>query len=94
VLRPRISIVAVAQRVEAEDGAQQHRLAGARAADKPDHLATEHVEIELVVHDMIAELGAHAAQSQHDLASVAVIDELARLPVLAASAVIRWPAGR
>ena len=44
--------------VQADDRAQQHRLAGARAADHAEHLAAPHVEIELVVHHLLAELGA------------------------------------
>jgi len=65
--------------IEADDGAQQDRLAGARAADQADDLATKDIEIELVVHHVIAELRAHAAQPQDHLAPVAVIDELSAL---------------
>ena len=35
------------------------------------------IEVELVVDDVVAELGAHAAQAQHDVPTVTVIDELA-----------------
>src|SRR6185503_15221444 len=68
--------------VQPDDGAQQHRLAGARAADQTHDLALEHIEIELVMHHLVAELGAHAAQLQHDVAAVAVIDQLAALQQL------------
>src|SRR5216684_8016739 len=66
----------LARLVEADDGAQQHRLAGARAAHQSDDLAAKYVEIEIVMDDVVAELGAHAAQPEHDLASVAVVNEL------------------
>ena len=49
---------------------------GAGATDQADHLAPEHVKVEMVVHDMVAELGAHAAQLQHDVPTVAMIDQL------------------
>ena len=75
--------LAGAQRIEAEDGAQQYRLAGARAANQPDHLAAEDVEVEVVVHDMVAELGADAAQLEHDFPAVAMVDELAAFHRLA-----------
>src|SRR6056297_803808 len=44
------------------DGAQEHRLAGARAAHHAQHLAALDVEVEIVVHDMAAELVADTAQ--------------------------------
>ena len=78
--------LAGAQRIEADDGAQQHRLAGARAADQPDHLAAEDVEVEMVVDDVVAELGAHVAQLEHDVPAVAMIDELAAFQRLAPAA--------
>ena len=65
--------------IEADDGAQQHGLAGARPADQADNLATKYVEIEIVVDDVVAELRAHVAQSQHDVAAVAMVDKLAAL---------------
>jgi hypothetical protein len=46
--------------VEADDGAQQHRLAGAGAADHPDHLARHDLEVEVVMHDLPPELGPQA----------------------------------
>ena len=49
---------------------------------KPDNLAAKYVEIEIVVDDVVAELGAHAAQLQHDVAAVAMVDELAALEQL------------
>ena len=63
--------------VEADDGAQQHGFAGTRTADQADNLAAEYVEIEIVVDDVVAELRAHAAQLEHDVAAVAVVDQLA-----------------
>ena len=84
--------------IEADDGAQQHGLAGARSADQPDHLAAKYVEVEIVVNDVVAELRAHAAQLQHDVAAVAMIDELPAFRsgalLAVASAIIRSPAGR
>ena len=41
--------------VKPDDGAQQHRLAGARAADDAQHLAAPHIEIETVMDDLRAE---------------------------------------
>ena len=92
-------------RIEADDGSQQHRLAGARPADQPDNLAAKYVEVEIVVDDVVAELRAHVAQLQHDLPAVAMIDELAAfrrlcalhplaVPAFWPSLIIRWPAGR
>ena len=43
--------------VEPDDGAQQHRLAGAGAADHAQDLAAPDVEVEPVVHDLRAEPG-------------------------------------
>ncbi len=63
--------------VEADDGAQQHGFAGPRSTHKPDNLATKYVEIEVVVDDVVAELRAHATQLEHDVAAVAVVDQLA-----------------
>ena len=91
----------MAQRIEADDRPQQHRLAGAGPTDQPDHLAAEDVEVEMVVDDVVAELCAHIAQLQHDLPAVAMIDELAAFRRLGAlhplaggfsSVLIRWPA--
>ena len=95
--------------VEADDGAQQHGFAGPRSAHKPDNLAAKYVEIEVVVDDVVAELRAHAAQLEHDVATVPVIDQLPafrllrpsgfglrlrRLVRLPSSAIRRSPAGR
>ena len=62
--------------VEADDGPQQHGFAGPRSAHKADNLATKYVEIEVVVNDVVAELRAHAAQLEHDVATVPVVDQL------------------
>ena len=67
---------ALGRLVEADDGAQQHRFAGSRTAHKPDNFAAKYVEIEVVVDDVVAELGAHAAQLEHDVAAVSVVDQL------------------
>src|SRR6187551_2347594 len=37
---------------QSEDGAQQHRLAGTRAAEDAEHLATPHLHVESVVHEL------------------------------------------
>jgi hypothetical protein len=42
--------------VQAEDRAQQHRLARARRADEAKDFAAINIEIEIVQHDMPAEL--------------------------------------
>ena len=52
---PNTSIRARGRPVEADDRAQQHRLAGARAADDAQHLAAVDVEVEMVVDDLRAE---------------------------------------
>src|SRR5262249_41690982 len=46
--------------VESDDRAQQHRLAGARAADDAEHLARQDLEAEVVVYDLLPELGPQA----------------------------------
>ena len=82
VSTPSISMVPLVCPIEADDGAQQHGLAGSRSADQADNLAAKYVEIEIVVDDVVAELRAHAAQLQHDVAAVAMVDELAALEEL------------
>jgi len=47
-----------------------------RSAHKADNLTTKYVEIEIVVNDVVAELRAHAAQLEHDVATVPVVDQL------------------
>src|SRR6056297_1145004 len=44
--------------LKAGDGAQQHRLAGSRAADDAEDFAAVDVEIQVFMHDMGAELGS------------------------------------
>src|SRR5690606_30825579 len=39
----------------ADDAAQQHRLAGTRAADHAEDLATADIQVEIVVHGLAAE---------------------------------------
>ena len=46
--------------LQAEDGAQQHRLAGPRAADDAEHLAAPDLEVDAVVDHLRAEAGAQA----------------------------------
>src|SRR5882757_9519175 len=53
--------------VEADDGTQQHRLAGSRTANQAANLAAKYVEIEMIVHDLVAELGAQAAHADGNL---------------------------
>ena len=52
--------------VEADDGAQQHRLAGARAADHAQHFAAIDVEIEMIVQELVAEAVDQAAHLDDD----------------------------
>ena len=49
--------------VKADDGAQKHGLAGARAADDAQHFAAINVEIEMVVDDLGTEAGDQAADA-------------------------------
>ena len=42
-------------RQQADDRAQQHRLAAARAADEAEDLASAHVERQMIEHDVVAE---------------------------------------
>ena len=63
--------------VEPDDGAQQHRFAATRTADQSNDLAAEHVEVEMVVDDVVAELCAHPAQLEDDLSPVSMVDDLA-----------------
>ncbi len=53
---------------QADDGAQEDRLAGAGAADDAQYLAPVEVEIEVLVHDMGAELGPQVAHLDDRLA--------------------------
>src|SRR6185312_4605776 len=53
--------VAFARTVEADDRAQQHRLAGAGATDHAQHLAAPDVEIEPVMQHLLAEAVHEAA---------------------------------
>src|SRR3990172_7509114 len=53
--------------VEADDRAQQNRLAAARSADDAEDLARLHVEVEAVMHDLSAELSAQAPDRDHRL---------------------------
>src|SRR5581483_9920337 len=63
--------------VEPDDRAQQHRLARAGAADDAHHLAAPDIEIQMIVHDVIAEGVHQAAHLDHHVAPPA------RLPVAA-----------
>src|SRR5450759_4466241 len=56
--------------VEADDRAQQHRLAAAGTTDHAEDLAAVNVEIEIIVHDLRAELVAQAAHLDHRVARV------------------------
>src|ERR1700722_18625492 len=49
---------------QSEDGTQQYRLAGARAADDAEHLSFEHLHVDAVVHQLLAEAVDHAAHLQ------------------------------
>ena len=53
---------------QAEDRARQDRLAGARGADKAQHLAAIEIEIEPVHHQMVAEADFEAAHANDDFA--------------------------
>jgi hypothetical protein len=66
---PKISIVPRPLGDEAEDGAEQHRLAGARGADDAEDLATIGVEVEILDDVVVAEAGGEPAHRQHDLAA-------------------------
>ncbi len=58
--------------VQADDGAQQDRFAGARAAHHAQHFAAQDVEIDVVVHDGVAECVDEPADADHDLAGADV----------------------
>ena len=47
-----------ANQQQAQQMAQQHRLAGARAADDAEHLATPYLDVEVLVHHQRTEAGA------------------------------------
>ena len=47
--------LALGGRLQPDDRAHQHRLAGARAANDADDLAAANVEIEVLVDDLLAE---------------------------------------
>ena len=98
-----------ALRQQADDGAHQHRLAGAGAADEAEDLAAIDVEIDMVEHDVVAEADHHVAHLDHHLfAAVAASPSLtsrsrrrrwrtgrrARSPGRSTSPPRRWSAGR
>src|SRR3984957_9582315 len=56
---------AVALGQQPDDGAHQHRLAGARAADEAEDLAFEHVERRAVEHGRVAEADGEIAHADH-----------------------------
>jgi hypothetical protein len=58
------------RRDEARDGAQKDRFAGAGPADDAEDLAAPHVEVETVVHDVVAKLVADAARLDHDVVGI------------------------
>ena len=43
--------------LQPDDRAHQHRFAAARTADEPQYLAARHIEIEMIVQDMITKAG-------------------------------------
>ena len=53
--------------VEADDGAQQHRLARARAAHHAQHFAAIDIQIDMVVDDLVAEAVDQAADLDDDV---------------------------
>ena len=50
-----------------DNRAQQHRLAGAGAADDAEHLAAPHIEVEAVMDGLAAETGHQTAHPDHDI---------------------------
>ena len=62
--------VARFRHLQADDRAQQHRLAGAGAADHAEDLAAAEGEVELVVDDLFAERIAQAAHLDDRVAAV------------------------
>ena len=52
-------------RHEPDDGAHQHRFASARAADKPEDLAFEHVDTGAIKHRRAAEVDDDVADADH-----------------------------
>ena len=56
---------AVALGQQPDDGAHQHRLAGARAADEAEDLAFEHVERRVIEHGRFAEADDEIAHADH-----------------------------
>src|SRR5690242_5077210 len=53
-----------------EDGAHQHRLAGAGPADDADDLAAAYVQIEILVHDLVTEDIGQPAHANRQLVGV------------------------
>jgi epoxyqueuosine reductase QueG len=50
---------------QADDAAQKHRLAGARAADHAENLAAAHVEVEILMHHLGTEAVDQTAHLDH-----------------------------
>ena len=88
----RVEIVAVdfdragALGQQPEDGAGEHRLAGARGADEAEHLAAADVEVEPVHHQMVAEADLQPAHADDDFAGARGFVESPARP--------RWFSGR
>ena len=69
---PNSLIVPDCLRSQAENGAQQHRFAGARGADKAEDLAAPDVERQLVEDQLVAEGDGDVVRGKHDVALVGV----------------------
>ena len=76
---PNTSIVPALLGDEPEDGARQHRLAGARGADEAQNLAAIEVEIEAVHDELIAEAHLEAAHADDGLALAGMFAGLASI---------------
>ena len=50
-------------RAQAEDGAHQHRFAGARTANHAENFATAHIQVQAIVHGLAAETVDQSAQA-------------------------------
>ena len=55
---------------KAKDRPRQHRFAGARTADKAQNLASPHVEIEPLQHQLLPKAHDHIAHADRDLGFV------------------------
>ena len=65
--------VALIGHLQADDRSHQHRFAGARSAHHAENLAAPHIEIKVVVHDLILEAVAQPLHPDDEIVAFALL---------------------